>query len=154
MTERSLVMLKHWYRSRAALILAGVVVTIVVSTALAARFPNGAAKLARGQTAHAASARTVAAATVPVAIATVSRADVPIRLSALGSVTAFNTVTVRPRVDGQLVEVSFHEGQFVRQGDRLAQIDPRPFQVQLEQAEGQLGRDQAQLSNARVDLTR
>jgi len=55
-------------------------------------------------------------------------------VSALGSVTAFNTVTVRPRVDGQLVHVSSREGQFVKQGDQLAQIDPRPFQVQLEQA--------------------
>jgi membrane fusion protein, multidrug efflux system len=95
-----------------------------------------------------------AAPSIPVAVATVSRADVPVRLSALGAVTAFNTVTVRPRVDGQLMRVAFHEGQFVKQGDLLAQIDPRPFQVQLEQAEGQLSRDQAQLANARVDLTR
>jgi multidrug efflux system membrane fusion protein len=91
---------------------------------------------------------------VPVAVATVSRADVPVRLSALGSVTAFNTVTVRPRVDGQLMRVLFREGQFVNRGDLLAEIDPRPFQVQLEQAQGQLARDQAQLANARVDLTR
>ena len=93
-------------------------------------------------------------AAVPVAVATVSRADVPVRLSALGSVTAFNTVTVRPRVDGQLMTVLFREGQFVNRGDLLAEIDPRPFQVQLEQAQGQLARDQAQLANARVDLTR
>ena len=91
---------------------------------------------------------------VPVAVATVSRADVPVRLSALGSVTAFNTVTVRPRVDGQLMTVLFREGQFVNRGDLLAEVDPRPFQVQLEQAQGQLARDQAQLANARVDLTR
>lgn len=91
---------------------------------------------------------------VPVAVATVSRTDVPVRLSALGSVTAFNTVTVRPRVDGQLMRVLFREGQFVNRGGLLAEIDPRPFQVQLEQAQGQLARDQAQLANARVDLTR
>ena len=91
---------------------------------------------------------------VPVAVAAASRVDLPVRLSALGSVTAFNTVTVRPRVDGQLVRVAFREGQFVKQGDLLAQIDPRPFQVQLEQAQGQRARDQAQLANARVDLDR
>jgi multidrug efflux system membrane fusion protein len=91
---------------------------------------------------------------VPVTVATAVRADVPVRLSALGSVVAFNTVTVRPRVDGQLMSVRFREGQFVRQGDLLAEIDPRPFEVQLEQAEGQLARDEAQLANARVDLAR
>ncbi len=93
-------------------------------------------------------------AAVPVPAAAVSRRDVPVRLSALGSVTAFNTVTVRPRVDGQLMRVLFREGQFVKRGDVLAEIDPRPFQVQLEQAQGQLARDQAQLSNARIDLAR
>ena len=91
---------------------------------------------------------------VPVSVATVTRTDLPIRLSALGSVVAFNTVTVRPRVDGQLMRVLFREGQFVQKGELLAEIDPRPFQVQLEQAEGQLARDQAQLANARVDLAR
>src|SRR5262245_13713346 len=91
---------------------------------------------------------------VPVAVATASRTDVPVRLDALGSVVAFNTVTVRPRVDGQLMRVLFREGQFVKRGDLLAEIDPRPFEVQLEQAQGQLARDQAQLGNARVDLAR
>ena len=97
---------------------------------------------------------TSAPAAVPVSVATASRTDLPVRLTALGSVTAFNTVTVRPRVDGQLMRVLFQEGQFVQKGELLAEIDPRPFQVQLEQAEGQLARDQAQLANARVDLTR
>lgn len=91
---------------------------------------------------------------VPVAVATASRADLPLRLDALGSVVAFNTVTVRPRVDGQLMRVLFREGEFVKQGALLAEIDARPFDVQLEQAEGQLARDQAQLANARVDLAR
>ena len=91
---------------------------------------------------------------VPVAVAKALRTDVPVRLGALGSVVAFNTVTVRPRVDGQLMRVLFSEGQFVKRGDLLAEIDPRPFEVQMEQAQGQLARDQAQLANARVDLAR
>ena len=65
---------------------------------------------------------------MPVAVATAVREDIPVRLTALGSVAAFNTVTVRPRVDGQLMRVAFQEGQLVTKGDLLAQIDPRPFQ--------------------------
>ena len=75
-------------------------------------------------------------------------------MNALGSATPFNTVTVRSRIDGQLLRVTFQEGQFVRQGDPLAEIDPKPFEVQLEQARGQLARDQAQLNNAKLDLAR
>src|SRR5258708_2596896 len=92
--------------------------------------------------------------TVSVAIAPALKENVPYYLSGLGSVTPFNTVTIKSRVDGQLQKVYFKEGQFVREGDLLAEIDPRPFQVALEQMDGQLARDQAQLNNARVDYAR
>jgi multidrug efflux system membrane fusion protein len=91
---------------------------------------------------------------VPVVVATARRGDLPVYFNGLGTVTAFNTVTVRSRVDGQLVSVAFKEGQFVHEGDLLAQIDPRPFQVQLEQALGQLAKDQAQRRDAEVNLER
>jgi multidrug efflux system membrane fusion protein len=89
-----------------------------------------------------------------VAIETVGQADFPVYLNGLGTVTALRTVTVKPRVDGELIKVSFTEGQMVKEGDLLAEIDPRPFQVQLQQAEGQLMRDEALLKNARIDHER
>jgi len=91
---------------------------------------------------------------VPVVVAAAQHGDLPVYFNGLGTVTAFNTVTVRSRVDGQLVSVAFKEGQFVHEGDLLAQIDPRPFQVQLEQAQGQLAKDQAQRKDAEVNFER
>lgn len=91
---------------------------------------------------------------VPVLVSTARTADVDVVLNALGTVTARSTVTVRSRVDGQLIRLGFDEGQVVTRGQVLAEIDPRPFQVQLTQAEGQLARDRAQLQNAEVDLKR
>src|SRR5437899_9442917 len=91
---------------------------------------------------------------VPVVVATAQRGDLPVYFNGLGTVTAFNTVTVRSRVDGQLISVAFKEGQFIHEGDLLAQVDPRPFQVQLAQAQGQLAKDQALRKDAEVNLER
>ena len=89
-----------------------------------------------------------------VGVVTVAKQNVPFYLSGLGSVTAFNTVTVHSRVDGEMMKVYFQEGQFVSAGDALADIDPRPFQVALAQAEGQLAKDVASQADAKVDLAR
>ncbi len=91
---------------------------------------------------------------VSVAIATVQRQDVPVYLSGLGSVTAFNTANIKSRVDGQIMKVNFREGQFVHQGELLIEIDARPFQVQLEQMQAQLFKDQATLRDAKLNLDR
>jgi multidrug efflux system membrane fusion protein len=90
----------------------------------------------------------------PVVVAAVRQGTLDVHLNALGTVTPLNTVVVRSRVDGQLMRVMFKEGQSVKAGDLLAQIDPRPFEVQLTLATGQLARNQAQLGNARTDLER
>lgn len=91
---------------------------------------------------------------VSVGVATVEKKDMPYYLTGLGNVTPFNTVTVHTRVDGQLMSVNFQEGQFVHSGDVLANIDPRPYQVALNQAEGQLAKDEASQADAKVDLGR
>src|SRR5437667_6843715 len=91
---------------------------------------------------------------IPVVAAAARTRDVGVYLKGLGTVTPLNTVTVRSRVAGELIGVHFQEGQVVRSGDLLAQIDPRPLQAQLTQSEGQLERDQALLDNARLDLKR
>jgi multidrug efflux system membrane fusion protein len=91
---------------------------------------------------------------ISVDTAVAQRSDVPVNLGGLGTVQAFYTVTVSPRVDGELVKVNFTEGQMVKQGDLLAQIDPRPYQAAYDQAVATKAKDEAQLANAQRDLDR
>ncbi|MDH2384814.1 efflux RND transporter periplasmic adaptor subunit [Bradyrhizobium sp. CER78] len=91
---------------------------------------------------------------VPVNISPVEKADFPVYLTGLGTVQAFNTVQVRTRVDGQITKVAFKEGQFVKAGDTLVEIDPRPYQATLDQAKAKKAQDEANLANANLDLQR
>lgn len=93
-------------------------------------------------------------AAVPVSIAPVQKADFPVYLTGLGTVQGFNTVQVRTRVDGQIDKIAFTEGQMVKQGDLLVEIDPRPFQAVLDQAKAKKAQDEANLANANLDLQR
>jgi membrane fusion protein, multidrug efflux system len=101
------------------------------------------------QKAQAAAPRAISVATAPV-----QRQDVPVYLSGLGAVTAFNTANIKSRVDGQIMKVNFQEGQNVREGELLIEIDARPYQAQLDQMQAQLFRDQAQLRDAKLNLER
>ncbi len=143
-------------RRRRAIWVAAAAVAII-GLALAIRW--GAARRAAQARAPSAGERGAGGAAqqarpVPVTVATVARRDVPIYLEGLGSVVANRTVTVRTQVDGRLQDVRFKEGQHVRRGDVLAQIDPRPFQAALDQAEGALLRDQSQLRAAQLNVER
>ena len=120
-------------------------------TSTEAQGPGGAGGAGKGQGRQGGGA---GGFVVPVVVATAQRGDLPVYFNGLGTVTAFNTVTVRSRVDGQITKINFQEGQFVHQGQDLVDIDSRPFQVQLEQAEGQLAKDQAQLRDVQVNYER
>jgi len=104
--------------------------------------------------AAAAQARKKGAGAIPVVVAKARRGNIPVYFTELGTVTPIYTVEVKSRVDGELMKVYFKEGDLVQKGASLVEIDPRPYQVQLTQAEGQLVRDQALLENARIDLVR
>src|SRR3977135_4523816 len=91
---------------------------------------------------------------VPVIAVTVAQHDVPIYLTGVGPVIAYNTVVVRSQIQGQIVSINFIEGQTVHTGDLLAQIDPRPYQAQIDQVTATRDRDQAQLANAKANLSR
>src|SRR5271165_5715293 len=93
-------------------------------------------------------------APIVVTVTPVKRADFPVVLESIGQVQAYNTVLVRARVDGQIEKIAFNEGQMVKQGDLLAQIDPRPFQAVLDQAAAKKSQDEANLANAKLDLAR
>lgn len=134
-------------RRRIALTLVAVVAVIVIGLAVRARTSGDGAEAAKpgGDKAQRA---------VPVTVAKVEKKDVPVWLEGLGTVAAWQQVTVRAQVDGRLDKVLFTEGQFVHKGDVLAQIDPRPFAAQLHQAEGAIARDRAQLHDAQINLER
>src|SRR3954469_18998426 len=112
---------------------------------------HGADPAAQADSAQKAAVRNAA---VPVTMATVEKADFPVLLTGLGTVQGFNTVVVRTRVDGQIQQIAFKEGDLVKRDDLLVQIDPRPYQAALDQAKAKKAQDEASLANANLDLQR
>ena len=133
---------KHRYRQRGLVLVAAVAMALASSGYAAIRLKS------------AQPAAPAAPPAVPVVVAAATTRELPIWLAGVGSVQPLNVVTVKVRVDGQLERVAFTEGQEVHAGDLLAQIDPRPFQAQVKQAEANLDKDEAQLENAKVQLAR
>jgi multidrug efflux system membrane fusion protein len=134
-------------------------VTKIVLVALLLAAIGGTFLLVRTRSRAAASAAAAAASAavnrvIPVLTAPVEQRDVPVWLEGLGSVSAFYTVTIKPQVGGQIVDVSFKEGQHVKKGDLLMQIDPRPFAIALQSAQAALARDNATLKNGQVNADR
>ena len=107
-------------------------------------------RLSNHETSQAQSARKAAPPPVPVKIASVEKADFPVYLTGLGTVQGFNTVLVRTRVDGQIDKITFGEGQVVKEGDTLVEIDPRPFQAALDQAKAKKVQDESSVEEAIV----
>src|ERR1700690_2337689 len=136
---------KRWPGSRSRIWLILAVAVAVVS----ASFSGCSSADSKQQKAQAAAPRPVS-----VAVAKVQQQDVPVYLVGLGSVTAFYTANIKSRVDGQIMRVNFAEGQIVKEGELLIVIDPRPYQVQLEQMQAQLFKDQATLRDAQLNLQR
>jgi multidrug efflux system membrane fusion protein len=133
-------------RARIVIILASIL--LIVIGAAAVRYTKKTTQNSKGPAPNAASRG------VPVLAEPVATRDVPVYLRGLGSVSAFNTVTVKARVDGQITKINFREGQEVNQGDLLVEIDPRPYDVQLHTAEANLAKDEATLADAKLNLTR
>jgi multidrug efflux system membrane fusion protein len=127
---------------------------IVIVAALGVAMCQGCSKPASGASSGAPAGSGAAERAIPVTTAKVERRDVPTFASGLGTVTPLATVTVKSQVDGRLDRVLFKEGDAVKRGDVLAQIDPRPFQIQLEQGQASLTRDEATLKNSQLDLDR
>jgi len=142
---------RRWWIWGLIIVLAGAGVWYFRTRGTQASNPGGAAAISPGGPGG---AMGMPDQPLPVVVATARKGDLPVYFNGLGTVTAFNTVTVRSRVDGQIVKINFTEGQYVKEGDSLIEIDPRPYQVQKEQAEGQLAKDQAQLKNAQIDYER
>jgi len=130
--------------------------TLTLAAAAAAWYlrPHWLPWLPIGRTDTTASAAKAGPPPVPIRTAQVQTRNMPLYLDGLGTVTALRTVTIKSRVDGELIRIAFEEGQIVKEGDLLAEIDPRTFETQLQQAEGQLSRDEATLKLARLTLAR